>query len=382
MIVLGIESSCDETAAAVVRDDGTVLCDVISSQVALHAPYGGVVPELASRAHMKNLVHIVQRAMADAPGGLDAVEAVAVTNGPGLVGALLVGVQAAKAIAWARSLPIVGVNHLVGHLLSAHLRFPQTHDRIPQTHGHIPPENQGKRPQSQQAPAMPYVALLASGGHTALYEVRSPLDVEQLGQTRDDAAGEAFDKVAKLAGLGYPGGPIIDKLAQSGDPKAVKFPLPMAWRGNLDFSFSGLKTAVAQHIAKCGIPETDRAMTDLCASFQRAVVEVLVRKSVAACTMRRVSRLVLVGGVAANRGLRERATAACAQEGIQLCLPPARACTDNAAMIAYAGACRLQAGERDGLDLNIFSRSPILGAKADSPALRRYKSSKLPRARS
>ncbi|MFI5308273.1 MAG: tRNA (adenosine(37)-N6)-threonylcarbamoyltransferase complex transferase subunit TsaD, partial [Polyangiales bacterium] len=237
MIVLGIESSCDETAAAVVRDDGLVLADVVSSQVALHAPYGGVVPELASRAHLQNIAEVLSRALAEAFGAelgarpeqaLARIDGIAVTNGPGLVGALLVGVQAAKAIAFARSLPIVGVNHLVGHLMSGFL-FRQ-------------PDGSAEREPSS-APRLPFVALCASGGHTALYEVRSAVDIEQLGQTRDDAAGEAFDKVAKLLGLGYPGGPRIDRLAAQGRADRVTLPRPLRRKGNLEFSFSGLKTA-------------------------------------------------------------------------------------------------------------------------------------------
>ena len=359
MIVLGIESSCDETAAALVRDDGLVLADVVSSQVALHAPYGGVVPELASRAHMQNIVPVLQGALDQWEGKLADVDAIAVTNGPGLVGALLVGVQAAKAIAMARDLPLVGVNHLIGHLMSGYLH---------------------REGDDHRAPQLPFLALVASGGHTALYEVRSADDVEQLGQTRDDAAGEAFDKVAKLLGLGYPGGPRIDKLAAQGDGESVALPRPLRRRGNLEFSFSGLKTAVAQHVAKHGRPEGEQATADLCASFQGVVVDALVEKSLLACTLREVPRLVITGGVAANRGLRARAAERAAELGIDLHVPPPRSCTDNAAMIAYAGACRLRGGANDGLDLPVFSRSPILGAPEGSPARKRYRSMRLPRA--
>jgi N6-L-threonylcarbamoyladenine synthase len=358
VIVLGIESSCDETAAALVRDDGLVLSDVVSSQVALHAPYGGVVPELASRAHMQNIAPVIAQALSAADLELSAVDAVAVTNGPGLIGALLVGVQAAKAIAFARGLPIVGVNHLIGHLLSAQLVRPGD---------------------SAEPPALPFIALCASGGHTALYEVRGASDVEQLGQTRDDAAGEAFDKVAKLLALGYPGGPRIDKLAAAGDAGRVRLPRPLRRRDSLEFSFSGLKTAVAQHLRTHGRPEREQDVADLCASFQRVVVESLVEKCVAACEQRGVLRLVITGGVACNRGLRAHAQERCAALGIELHVPPPRACTDNAAMIAYAGACRLARGENDGLGLQVFSRSPILGARAGSPALQRYRSQRLPR---
>jgi N6-L-threonylcarbamoyladenine synthase len=359
MIVLGVESSCDETAAALVRADGVVLSDVVSSQIKLHAPYGGVVPELAAREHMRNLTPVLERALAPIDGRWDEVAGIAVTQGPGLVGALLVGVQAAKAIALARGTPLVGVNHLVGHLLAVFLRAGADAPR---------------------GPAFPYVALLVSGGHTALYEVRSSADIEQLGQTRDDAAGEAFDKVAKLLGLGYPGGPLVDRLAAEGNPDAIAFPRPLLRHGSLDFSFAGLKTAVAQRVRETGLPQSERERADMCASFQRAVVDVLVRKSLLACDARGVERLVLTGGVAANRGLRQCAAEACAREGVELFVPSMRACTDNAAMIAYAGAQKLAAGADDGLDLAVFSRSPVLGARAGSPALRRYRSSKFARA--
>jgi len=359
VIVLGVESSCDETAAAVVRDDGLVLSDVIASQVKLHAPYGGIVPELASRAHIENVMPVIQQALAQWPGGLSKIDAIAVTQGPGLVGALLVGTQAAKAMAYARGIPVVGVNHLVGHLLAVFLH---------------------REGQSAAVPAFPFVALLVSGGHTALYEVRSPTDLEQLGQTRDDAAGEAFDKVAKLMGLGYPGGPVIDRLAEKGNPRAVELPMPLASRQHFDFSFSGLKTAVARHVAQHGVPETETARANLAASFQRVVVEVLLRKSVAACLQRDVRRLVLTGGVAANSGLRTRAAEMCARESVELFVPPLSACTDNAAMIAYAGACQLALGMTPA-PIEVFSRSPILGATPGSSALRRFKSSRLPRAK-
>jgi N6-L-threonylcarbamoyladenine synthase len=356
MIVLGIESSCDETAAALVHDDGRVLSDVVSSQVKLHAPYGGVVPELASRAHVTNLVPVLEGALG--AHGWQAVDAIAVTNGPGLVGALLVGVQAAKAIALARGLPLVGVNHLVGHLLAVHLR---------------------RDAASPAGPAYPYVALLVSGGHTALYEVRSAQDVQHLGQTRDDAAGEAFDKVAKLLGLGYPGGPRVDRLAAQGKADPRRFPRPMARSGSLEFSFSGLKTAVAQELRSHGLPRDEQALADFCASFQHTVVQVLVDKALEACAQRGVPRLVITGGVAANRGLRATAATACAARGVELCVPPPVSCTDNAAMIAYAGACKLVAGLPDDLTLPVFSRSPLLGERAEHGSQRRYRSMRLPR---
>ena len=310
--VLGIETSCDETAASVVRADGRVLSDVVASQIDLHARYGGVVPELASRAHLRALVPVVDEAVEGA-GGWSAIDAIAVTQGPGLVGALLMGVQFAKALSWARERPLVGVDHLQGHLLACHLR-----------HDDSAPEG----------PAYPYVALLVSGGHTALYRVDDPASSILLGQTRDDAAGEAFDKAAKLLGLGYPGGPVIDRLAATGDPKAFDLPRPMIDRPDHDFSFSGLKTAVARVVQG---HEEGLNRADLAASLQGAIVEVLARKAVRCCKEEGVARLVLGGGVAANRGLRARAAALCEDRGIELHVPPLRSCTDNAAMIAYAG---------------------------------------------
>lgn len=338
MRVLGIESSCDETAAAVV-EEGRVLSDVVASQIALHAPYGGVVPELASRAHLANVVPVIEAALAEA-GGLDGIDAVAVTRGPGLVGALLVGLSAGKAIAWSRDLPLVGVDHLVAHLFAVDL---------------VRGAGDAGRPER------PFVGLLASGGHSAIYEVRDVDDVTLLGQTRDDAAGEAFDKAAKLLGLGYPGGPIVDRLAASGDPRRVALPVPMAARkGSLEMSFSGLKTALARRVELEGVPASDQAMADTCAAFQARVVEALASRAVLACRMRDVPRLVLAGGVAANRGLRARAAELCAQHGIALFVPPLASCTDNAAMIAHAGALALSKGHRDDTAMAPYSRAPDL----------------------
>ncbi|MFW6023192.1 MAG: tRNA (adenosine(37)-N6)-threonylcarbamoyltransferase complex transferase subunit TsaD, partial [Myxococcota bacterium] len=308
----------------------------VASQIAVHAPYGGVVPELASRAHMTNLVPVVRQALSELPGGLDDVDAIAVTQGPGLVGALLVGLSAAKAVAWSRGLPLVGVNHLDGHLLSVFLRWEE----------------------SAEPPPTPFVALLASGGHTALYRVAGHRDVTLLGQTRDDAAGEAFDKVAKLLGLGYPGGPVVDRRAAEGDPRAIELPTPMVGHETLDFSFAGLKTALAHRVRNAGAPATEAALNDICASFQRAAVEVLVQKSLDACAREGVDHLVLTGGVAANRGLRARARELSEARGLTLHVPPFRSCTDNAAMIAYAGARRLIDGDRDDYDLRAYSRDP------------------------
>ena len=338
MRVLGIESSCDETAAALVTEKGQVLADVVASQVATHGPYGGIVPELASRAHMQAIIPVLQQTLAEVPGGLQGIDAIAVTQGPGLVGSLLVGVQVAKALAWSLDKPLVGVNHLDGHLFAIYL--------------------QRDGSEAASVPAMPYVGLLVSGGHTALYRVEAFDDIGLLGQTRDDAAGEAFDKAAKLLGLGYPGGPIIDKLAARGAAGTVPFPLPMASRKTLEFSFSGLKTALARRVQTHGVPQSEQGLADLCASFQQVIVETLVRKAVAACQREGIERLVITGGVAANRGLRARAREVCDESGIRLFVPPPVSCTDNAAMIAIAAAHRLAAGEGDDLSFAVYSRDP------------------------
>jgi N6-L-threonylcarbamoyladenine synthase len=326
MIILGIESSCDETAAAVV-EDGRVSSDVVASSVEDHRPYGGVVPEIASRRHMVEIVPVIRAALARAGLTVADLDGVAATAGPGLVGALLVGLQTGKALARGRGLPFVGVNHLRGHLLAARI------------------EQEG-----EPRPAFPYVALVASGGHTALYHVAGERSIECLGRTRDDAAGEAFDKVAKLLGLGYPGGPVIDRLAAQDGP-AVEFPSALRRRDSFEFSFSGVKTAVAQHVAALGREPTDDEIGAIARGFQRAVVGILVRKATLAARARQVPRLVLAGGVAANRGLRRAAAEACAGLDLELHAPPPERCTDNAAMIAYAGWLDLKDGITSPMDL-------------------------------
>jgi N6-L-threonylcarbamoyladenine synthase len=340
MLVLGIESSCDETAAAVVEGDGRVRSDVVHSQVSVHAPYGGVVPELASRDHLRNVGPVVSAALERADVELADVDGIAVTHRPGLVGALLVGVQAAKGLAWAAGKPLVGVDHLMGHLLSVFLR---------------------RGGDDADPPRFPFVCLLVSGGHTAIYRVDAPSadGVTELGATRDDAAGEAFDKVAKLLGLGYPGGPIVDRLAAEGNLSRIKLSPPMASRGSLEMSFSGIKTQVAQLVAREAAGKDRAWVADVCASFQAAVTGVLARKVIEAAEREGVGDVVLGGGVAANAGLRRRVSEAGVSRGLRVLVPPLPSCTDNAAMIAYVGALRLGRGEHDGWDLVATSRTVL-----------------------
>jgi N6-L-threonylcarbamoyladenine synthase len=340
MLVLGIESSCDETGAAVVQDDGRVLSDVVQTQIDLHAKYGGIIPELAARDHLRSFSPVVREALERAKVELSDLDAIAVTCRPGLVGALLVGVQAVKGLAWATEKPLVGVDHLVGHILSVFLR-------------------RGDR--SPEPPAFPFVSLLVSGGHTALYRVDGPHVslMRELGATRDDAAGEAFDKVGKLLGLGYPGGPVIDRLAAKGKAGAVPLSRPMARKDSLEFSFSGLKTQVAQLIEREGVPTTEERLADICASFQDVVTETLTRKLFRAAEDEGIGTVVIGGGVAANQGLRARVQAEAQKRGMKAVLPEIASCTDNAAMIAYAGAMSFARGEVSGLELAATSRTSL-----------------------
>jgi len=325
VIVLGIETSCDETAAAVLDGGRKVLSNVVASQDDVHAAYGGVVPELASRRHLEVVVPVVRRALGDAGMGLRDLDGIAVTQGPGLVGSLLVGCSAAKALAWAHGTPLVGVNHLEGHIYAAFLE--------------------------ERTPEHPFLALVVSGGHTALYVAAEPRRYARVGQTRDDAAGEAFDKVAKLLGLSYPGGPAIERASAGGDPRAISFPTANMSDGAPDFSFSGIKTAVSLHVRRAGTLSTAE-IADVAASFQATVVKMLVRKSLRAGRRLGLRRLVLTGGVAANRALRHALEAECGERGWELFIPSRALCTDNAAMIAAAGHDRLQAGERAPLTMN------------------------------
>jgi N6-L-threonylcarbamoyladenine synthase len=340
MLVLGIETSCDETAAAVVADGHRVLSDVVASQILVHAQYGGVVPEVASRQHVATIVPVIRGALEAAGISWADLDGIAVTCGPGLVGALLVGVETAKALAIAIDRPVVGVNHLAGHLAAVYLDDPS-----------LP-----------GPPPLPHLALLVSGGHTALIRVDADGGFRRLGATRDDAAGEAFDKVGKMLGLEYPGGVKIDKLSPLGNPAAHALPRALSGRDDIDFSFSGLKTAAATLLAARGggrgAPVGDE-LADFAASVQAAIVDVLVRKSRRALVREGLHDLVLCGGVAANRGLRAAMTAAAAEDGFTLYVPPAKRCTDNASMIAAAGTMGLRRGERAPMDLGVDPGMPL-----------------------
>jgi N6-L-threonylcarbamoyladenine synthase len=332
MLILGIESSCDETAAAVVEDGCRVRSSVVASQVDVHHRYGGVVPELASRKHIEAILPVVTDALDQAGFKKSDLDAVAVTQGPGLVGSLLVGYSFAKALAYGLAIPWVGVNHLEGHILSVFL------------------EN--------DPPDFPFCALLASGGHTAIYYVTAFTEIERMGQTRDDAAGEAYDKVAKVLGLGYPGGKVIDDLAHQGDPTRIPFKRPFLDRNGFDFSFSGIKSAVHRLVQNDPEGMTNQ-VADLAAGFQEAVIDVLTYKLMQAARSRNCGHVVVVGGVAANRRLRERVSQAGAEQGIAVHIPGLALCGDNAAMIAAAGYHYLQKGRRGKLDDDVYSRVPL-----------------------
>jgi len=333
-LVLGIESSCDETAAAVVAEGREILSSVVHSQIAEHAPFRGVVPEIAGRSHLREVLPVVDAALARAGVTLDMLEGIAVTNRPGLIGSLLVGVSAAKGLAFGRGLPLVGVHHIEAHAYAATM---------------------------EQAVHYPVLALVVSGGHTALYRMSSPMELEKLAETRDDAAGEAFDKVASMLGLGYPGGPAVSALAREGDARAFDFPR-FRPRDGIGFSFSGLKTAVLYAIrgqdasAPAPAPEDIPRRADLAASFEEAVVDALVTQTLAAAREEGLETITVSGGVACNRRLRERMTAEARAAGLEAVFPSPPYCTDNAAMIAGQGWHHLRAGRVAAWDLDAIAR--------------------------
>lgn len=326
VLILAIESSCDETAAAVVRNGREVLSNIISSQIDLHTLYGGVVPEIASRKHMEQINQVIEQALEQAKVSMDDITAIAVTYGPGLVGALLVGVAAAKAIAYATKKPLVGVHHIEGHISANYI------------------DNLDLEP--------PFICLVVSGGHTHLVKVEDYGIYTILGKTRDDAAGEAYDKVARAVGLGYPGGPKVDKLAKEGNKNAIKFPIAHVEGAPNDFSFSGLKSAVLNYINSCEMKNEEINKADLVASFQNAVVESLVSRTINVATECKIDKIAIAGGVASNSALRESMIEACNKNGFKFYKPSPIFCTDNAAMIGVAGYYEYIKGTRHGLDLN------------------------------
>ena len=325
-MILGIESSCDETAAAVVKNGREVLSNVISSQIALHTLYGGVVPEIASRKHIEKINQVIETALLEAGVPLERMDAIAVTYGPGLVGALLVGVSEAKAISFATGIPLVGVHHIEGHICANYI------------------ENKDLEP--------PFICLVVSGGHSHLVAVKDYGVYEIIGRTRDDAAGEAFDKVARAIGLGYPGGPKIDKLSREGNPEAISFPRAKVQESEYDFSFSGLKSAVLNYLNGCKMKGERVCAADVAASFQKAVIDVLVEHSLHAVKEFGYEKFAIAGGVASNSSLREALAGRCAREGVRFYYPSPVFCTDNAAMIGTAGYYEFIKGAKSGYDLN------------------------------
>jgi N6-L-threonylcarbamoyladenine synthase len=336
MLVLAIETSCDDTGAAVILNGRKILSNVVSSQVSIHQKYGGVVPELASRRHIESIVPIVTEALEMGKVTLRDIDGISVTQGPGLVGSLLVGLSFAKSLSFVTRLPFVGVNHIEAHLSAIFLE--------------------------EKPPKFPFIGLVVSGGHTSLFRVDGFGKYKRLGQTRDDAAGEAFDKVAKLLSLGYPGGPVIDELSKLSNPKAIRFPRPTLGKNSLDFSFSGLKTAVVNYVKSHPEPAggySEELIRDIVSSFQEAVVDVLVKKTLQAAQHQGLRRIVLSGGVAANRRLRERIKEEASQQKVKVYIPSPSFCTDNAAMVGVVGYEYLKRGIQSPLSLNAFSNLPL-----------------------
>ena len=338
MKILGIDTSCDETAAAVVEDGREVISNVVASQIKAHQEYGGIVPELASRKHIEAINYIVNKALNEAEVTFADIDAIAVTNRPGLIGALLVGVAAAKSLAYSHNLPLLGINHIEGHIYANYM----VHDTL----------------------TFPHVCLTVSGGHTLLVEVHKGWKYKVLGTTQDDAAGEVYDKVSKYLGLGFPGGKIIDDLAQNGNPEAIDFPRPMLRSGDFQFSFSGIKTSVRYFVEKAEkagkIAEGEITIEDIAASFQAAVVEVLVAKTVQAAKTTDARTITLTGGVAANSQLRSSLKSAASEIGAEVYYPPINLCTDNGAMIAGIAYEKYQQGQRDELSLNAAANGSIV----------------------
>lgn len=333
ILILGIESSCDETAAAVVKNGREILSNVINSQIDIHKKYGGVVPEIASRCHIEAVNAVIDEALEKAGVGFDDIDAIAVTYGPGLVGALLVGVSAAKALAYALKKPLVNVHHIKGHICANYV-----------AHHHLKP---------------PFVCLVASGGHSHIVYAKDYMQYEIMGMTRDDAAGEAFDKIARVLGLGYPGGPKIDALAKEGNPEAVEFPRVKMSGDSLDFSFSGVKTAVINHIHRLEQLGEEYNKADIAASFQNAVTDALCTHTIEAAKRRRSDKIVIAGGVASNSALRKKMTDMAGENGISVLYPPPVLCTDNAVMIASAGYFEYISGVRADMRLNAVPSLPL-----------------------
>jgi N6-L-threonylcarbamoyladenine synthase len=333
MNILGIETSCDDTSAAVVANGRTVLSNVVSSQNEFHAKYGGIVPEIASRKHVELILYVIQEALEAAGVNYDDINAIAVTNRPGLVGSLLVGVSAAKTIAYCHQKPLIGVNHMLGHVYANVLEYPELE--------------------------FPHLTLTVSGGHTLIMHITSPTEYVILGHTVDDAVGEAYDKIAKFLGLGFPGGPVIDRLAKEGNPDAIAFPSPLLHSGDLNFSFSGLKTAVIRYVNEQREAGHEVKDADVAACFQQAAIKVLVKKVLLAAQEKAVSTITLSGGVAANSALRETLIREGEAAGFQVRYPRPVMCTDNGAMIAGVGYHLFQQGVRDGLDLNVSANIPF-----------------------